>query len=70
MNNEHEQEKILQLEQNVGRSVTFMCDDGTRHCGKITGVSNSEHYTVLLDYNGSPWPWYVRTEAIRFMDQV
>lgn len=66
----HEQEKILQLEKNVGRTVTFVAGDGTRHYGKITGVSNSEHYTVLVEFNDWPWPWYVRVEAIHFVEEI
>lgn len=65
----HEQEKILQLEKNIGRTVTFLDDDGTRHYGKITGVSNSEHYTVMLEHK-LPWPWYVRVEAVHFVEEI
>lgn len=71
-NQEHEQEKIMleMMEKNVGRQVTFVDDDGTRHYGEITGVSNSEHYTVLLQHNGWPWPWYVRKESIHFVQDI
>ena len=65
-----EQVQLQMLEKNVGRTVTFLDDDGTRHYGKITGVSNSEHYTVLLDHNGWPWPWYVRVEAVSFVEHI
>lgn len=70
MSSEQEQEKILQLEKNIGRTVTFVAGDGTRHYGKITGVSNSEHYTVLVEFNDWPWPWYVRAEAIHFVEEI
>lgn len=63
-------ETIEMMEANVGRDVTFLDDDGERHWGKITGVSNNEHYTVLLDYNGWPWPWLVRREAISFVEYI
>lgn len=71
-NQDPEQEKQIMegMEANVGRQVTFLDDDGERHWGRITGVSNSEHYAVLLDYNGWPWPWLVRREAINFVEEI
>ena len=57
------------MELNVGRNVTFVDDDGTRHYGRITGVSNDEHYTVLLEHKW-PWPWLVRKEAIHFVELI
>jgi hypothetical protein len=57
------------MEKNVGRSVTFQTDDGDRLYGKISGVSNTEHYTVLIDCSW-PWPWYVRKEAIHFVEET
>ena len=66
---QEEKELIEQMEKNVGRTVTFVDDDDTRHYGRITGVSNSEHYTVLLEHNW-PWPWYVRKEAIHFVEEI
>lgn len=57
------------MEKNVGRSVTFQTDDGDRLYGKISGVSNTEHYTVLIDCSW-PWPWYVRKEAIHFVEDI
>ena len=65
-----DEELQLQLmEKNVGRSVTFQTDDGDRLYGKITGASNTEHYTVLID-GPWPWPWYVRKEAIHFVEET
>jgi len=57
------------MEKNVGRSVSFQTDDGDRLHGKISGVSNTEHYTVLIDCSW-PWPWYVRKEAIHFVEET
>ncbi len=64
-----EQTELELMEKNVGRNVTFTDDDNNRHYGRITGVSNTEHYTVLLDHNW-PWPWYVRKEAIHFVEEI
>ena len=61
--------ELEQMEKNVGRSVTFETDDGNILRGKITGVSNTEHYTVLIDCN-LPWPWYIRKEAINFVQDI
>ena len=55
------------MEKNVGRSVTFQTDDGDRLYGKISGVSNTEHYTIDCSW---PWPWYVRKEAIHFVEDT
>lgn len=67
--NQEERQKLEQMEKNVGRTVTFTDDDGTRHYGQISAVSNSEHYTVLLERNW-PWPWMVRAEAIHFVEDI
>ena len=61
--------ELEQMEKNVGRSVTFETDDGNILRGKITGVSNTEHYTVLIDCN-QPWQWYIRKEAINFVPDI
>ena len=61
-------DQILQkMELNVGRDVSFPLEDGTFMSGRITGVSNEDHYTVLVDFHGNPWDWYVRSEAVRFI---
>jgi len=55
------------MEQNEGREVMFQIEDGTQYYGKISYVPNSEHYCVVIDNKGTPWEWYVREEAIRFV---
>ena len=62
--NTNEQNIILQMENNVGRRCSFACDDGTVLHGRVSGVSNTEHYCVTVDH-ASIWEWYVRAESIR-----
>ena len=69
LTDEEMQLQLEQMEKNVGRSVTFETDDGNILRGKITGVSNTEHYTVLIDCN-QPWQWYIRKEAINFVQDI
>ena len=58
------------MERNEGREVMFQIEDGTQYYGKISYVPNSEHYCVVVDRNGSPWEWYVREEALRFVENI
>ena len=62
--------KIFVMERNEGREVMFQIEDGTQFYGKIGYVPNSEHYCVVVDRNGSPWEWYVRSEALRFIEDI
>lgn len=55
--------KIANMEKNVGREVMFQIED-KQFYGKITGVPNSEHYSVVI---GEAWDWYIREEAIHFV---
>ena len=48
----------------IDRKVKFYLDDGTLFTGKITGIPNEEHVTVLVDHKYDSWPWMVRSEAI------
>ena len=57
--------KIVNMEKNVGREVMFQIQE-TQFYGKITGVPNSEHYSVVV---GESWEWYIREEAIHFIEQ-
>ena len=59
--------KIFVMERNEGREVMFQIEDGTQFYGRIGYVPNSEHYCVVVDRNGTPWEWYVREEALRFV---
>jgi len=58
------------MEQNEGKEVMFQIEDGTQFYGRISYVPNSEHYCVIVDRNGSPWEWYVRSEALRFVEDI
>ena len=58
--------KIVNMEKNVGREVMFQID-GQQFYGKITGVPNSEHYSVVV---GDNWDWYIREEAINFVEKI
>ena len=62
--------KIFVMERNEGREVMFQIEDGTQYYGRIGYVPNSEHYCVVVDRNGSPWEWYVREEAIHFVENT
>lgn len=62
--------KIFVMERNEGREVMFQIEDGTRFYGRIGYVPNSEHYCVVVDRNGTPWEWYVREEAVHFVEDA
>ena len=66
----NEDAKMFLMERNEGREVMFQVEDGTQYYGKISYVPNSEHYCVIVDRNGSPWEWYVREEALRFVENI
>ena len=59
----NEKAKIEIMEKNIGREVMFQIDS-QQFYGKITGVPNSEHYSVVV---GANWDWYIREEAIHFV---
>jgi len=63
----NEDAKMFVMERNAGKEVMFQIEDGTQFYGKIRSVPNSEHYCVVVDRNGTPWEWYVRSEAVRFV---
>jgi hypothetical protein len=58
------------MEKNEGKEVAFQIEDGTQYYGKISYVPNSEHYCVVIDNKGTPWEWYVREEAVRFVENT
>lgn len=62
--------KIFIMERNEGKEVMFQIEDGTQFYGRIGYVPNSEHYCVVVDRNGTPWEWYVREEALRFVEDI
>jgi len=62
--------KIFVMERNEGREVMFQIEDGTQYYGRIGYVPNSEHYCVVVNRNGTPWEWYVREEAIHFVQEI
>jgi hypothetical protein len=62
----NEEAKIANMEKNIGREVMFQVDD-KQFYGKITGVPNSEHYAVVI---GDNWDWYIREEAIHFVEKI
>ena len=62
--------KIEIMERNIGKEVMFQIEDGTQYYGKISFIPNSEHYCVVVDNNGTPWEWYVREEAIHFVEDI
>ena len=66
----NEDAKMFLMERNEGREVMFQIEDGTQYYGKISYVPNSEHYCVVVDRNGTPWEWYVRSEALRFVEDI
>lgn len=66
----NEDAKMFIMERNEGREVMFQIEDGTQFYGRISYVPNSEHYCVVVDRNGSPWEWYVREEATRFVEDT
>ena len=66
----NEDAKMFLMERNEGREVMFQIEDGTQYYGKISYVPNSEHYCVVVDRNGTPWEWYVRSEALRFVKDI
>ena len=66
----NEDAKMFVMERNEGKEVMFQIEDGTQFYGKISSVPNSEHYCVIVDRNGTPWEWYVRSEALRFVEDI
>ena len=66
----NEDAKMFVMERNEGKEVMFQIEDGTQYYGRISYVPNSEHYCVVVDRNGSPWEWYVRSEALRFVEDI
>ena len=66
----NEKAKIEIMERNIGKEVMFQIEDGTQYYGKISFIPNSEHYCVVVDRNGTPWEWYVREEAVRFVQDI
>ena len=66
----NEDAKMFIMERNEGKEVMFQIEDGTQYYGRISYVPNSEHYCVVVDRNGSPWEWYVRSEALRFVEDI
>ena len=65
-NSVNDKAKIEIMEKNIGRQVMFQLQD-QQFNGKIVGVPNSEHYSVLV---GESWDWYVREEAIHFVENI
>jgi hypothetical protein len=63
----NDEAKMIVMERNEGKEVMFQIEDGTQFYGKISSIPNSEHYCVIVDRNGTPWEWYVREEAVRFV---
>jgi len=63
----NDEAKMVVMERNIGKEVMFQTDDGTQFYGKIGGVPNSEHYRVIVNRNETPWEWYIREEAVRFV---
>ena len=61
--------KMEVMEQNEGKQVMFQIED-KQFYGRINGVPNSEHYCVVIDRNGTPWEWYVREEAVHFIQEI
>jgi hypothetical protein len=66
----NEDAKMFVMERNQGKEVMFQIEDGTQYYGKISYVPNSEHYCVVIDNKGTPWEWYVREEAVRFVQDI
>jgi len=62
----NDEARIEVMERNIGREVFWQVDD-KQFFGKIVGVPNSEHYSVLV---GEGWNWYVRDEAIHFVNNI
>jgi hypothetical protein len=63
----NDEAKMIIMERNAGKQVMFQIDDGTQFYGKISSVPNSEHYCVVV---GESWEWYVREEAVRFVENI
>ena len=66
----NEDAKMFVMERNEGKEVMFQIEDGTQFYGRISYVPNSEHYCVVVNRNGTPWEWYVRSEALRFVEDI
>lgn len=58
--------KIEIMERNIGKQVMFQLQ-GVQFYGRITGVPNSEHYSVVV---GDNWDWYIREEGIHFVENI
>lgn len=62
----NDEAKIAVMEKNIGKEVMFQIED-KQFYGKITGVPNSEHYSVVV---GETWDWYIREEATHFVEDI
>jgi len=69
-NHTNDEAKMKVMERNEGKEVMFQLEDKTQFYGKISSVPNSEHYCVVVDRNGTPWEWYVREEAVHFINNI
>jgi hypothetical protein len=65
-NSVNDKAKIEIMEKNIGKEVMFQIQ-GTQFYGKISSVPNSEHYCLVV---GENWEWYVREEAIHFVENI
>jgi hypothetical protein len=65
-NSVNDKAKIEIMEKNIGRKVIFQIND-QQFNGKVASVPNSEHYCVVV---GENWDWYVREEAIHFVENI
>jgi len=54
-------------EEQIGLKIKFYLEDGTLLIGKIAGIPNNSHVSVLVDHKNPNWEWYVRSEAILFV---
>jgi hypothetical protein len=63
----NDEAKIEIMKKNIGKDVMFQIEDGSQFYGKIASVPNSAHYRVIVNQNESPWEWYAREEAVRFV---
>ena len=65
-NSVNDKAKIEIMERNIGKAVMFQVDS-QQFYGKISSVPNSEHYCVVV---GESWDWYIREEAIHFVENI
>jgi len=54
-------------EEQIGLKIKFYLEDSTLLIGKIAGIPNNIHVSVLVDHKYSNWEWYVRSEAVLFV---